>query len=77
MFIVPFLFEKCKLTRRHLERRMYPRVIVYPDRAIHFGDEFTERSEAMRISKVNFELVVKTLLIPVLPGAARFGARDE
>ena len=47
-------------------------VIIDVDLLIDFVDGFSQNFESIRITKINFELVVKALLVSVLPWAARF-----
>ncbi len=55
---------------------MYAGVVVRMNCSINSGHQLTQRLEAVRITQINFELVVETFLVAILPGTARFGARD-
>ena len=65
-----------KLPRRHLERGVDARRVVYVDGAVDLGDELAECREAVRIAELHLELVVEGLLVAVLPRAAFLGAGD-
>jgi hypothetical protein len=45
-------------------------VVVSVQRLVDRGGDFAERAEPIRIAKVDLELVVAALVIPVLPAAA-------
>ena len=57
-----------KLSRGHLERGMDTHGVVAVDGPVYFRNKFTERIEAIGVTKINFELVVEALLIPVPTG---------